>query len=113
MDIDTRTEGSVTVVAIRGKLDAVTAPTFEQHVRATVDAGNHAIVVDLARLDYISSAGLRALLVLAKQVKARGGKACVAGVSGDVRSVFEMSGFGTIFDLVESVPAGIASVSVS
>ena len=110
MDIDTRREGSVTVVAITGKLDAVTSPAFEQQVRETVNAGNHAIVVDLARLDYISSAGLRALLVLAKQVKAKGGKACVAGVSGDVRSVFEMSGFGTIFELVDSVPAGIARV---
>lgn len=110
MDIDTLKQGNVTVVAVTGKLDAVTSPTFEQRVRDTVDAGNHAIVVDLARLDYISSAGLRALLVLAKQVKAKGGKACLAGVTGDVRSVFEMSGFGAIFEIVESVSAGVENV---
>jgi stage II sporulation protein AA (anti-sigma F factor antagonist) len=110
MDIDTRQEGNVTVVSITGKLDAVTSPDFEQKARDTVNAGNHAIVVDLARLDYISSAGLRALLVLAKQVKAKGGKACLAGVTGDVRSVFEMSGFGAIFEMVESVPAAVEKV---
>lgn len=110
MDIEILSEGKATVVAVTGKLDAVTAPAFEQRVRETVTAGNHAIVVDLARLDYISSAGLRSLLVLAKQVKAQGGKACLANVTGDVRSVFEMSGFGTIFEIVESVPAAVEKV---
>jgi stage II sporulation protein AA (anti-sigma F factor antagonist) len=110
MDVDTRKEGNVTVVSVAGKLDAVTSPAFEQRVRGTIDAGNHAIVVDLTRLDYISSAGLRALLVLAKQVKAKGGKACLANVSSDVRSVFEMSGFGAIFELVDSVAVGVKTV---
>jgi stage II sporulation protein AA (anti-sigma F factor antagonist) len=110
MDVDTRKEGNVTVVALAGKLDAVTSPAFEQQIRGTIEGGNHAIVVDLAQLDYISSAGLRALLVLAKQVKAKGGKACLANVSGNVRSVFDMSGFATIFEIVESVSTGIAKV---
>jgi stage II sporulation protein AA (anti-sigma F factor antagonist) len=110
MDVDTRREGNVTVVSLAGKLDAVTSPAFEQQMRGTIEGGNHAIVVDLAQLDYISSAGLRALLVLAKQVKARGGKACLANVSGNVRSVFDMSGFATIFEVVESVAVGIEQV---
>ena len=111
MDVDTRNEGNVTVVALTGKLDAITSPAFEQQIRGTIEAGNHAIVVDLAQLDYISSAGLRALLVLAKQVKAKNGKACLANVTGDVRSVFDMSGFATIFEIVESVAAGVDKVS--
>jgi len=110
MDVETRKQGNVTVVSLAGKLDAVTSPAFEQQIRGTIDSGSHAIVVDLARLDYISSAGLRALLVLAKQVKAKGGKACLANVSGDVRSVFEMSGFNAIFEFVDSVAVGVETV---
>ena len=47
---------------------------------------------------------------LAKQVKAKGGKACLANVSGDVRSVFEMSGFSAIFAIVDSVAVGVETV---
>lgn len=105
MDIQIETSGDVTLLRLRGKLDAVTAPAFEQQVRALVEGGAVRLVVDLAGLEYISSAGLRGLLLLSKLVKARAGRACLAGVEGNVRAVFEMSGFTSLFEVRDSVAA--------
>ena len=70
--------------------------------RDTVNAGNHAIVVDLARLDYISSAGLRVLLGTAKKLTAAGGALRTFGLNDTVREVFDISGFSTILRVFPS-----------
>jgi stage II sporulation protein AA (anti-sigma F factor antagonist) len=110
MELTTRLEGRTLVVSLSGKLDAVTAPQFEQKVRDLIEAGNLQVVVDFEQVDYISSAGLRALLVMNKLLASRGGKACLAHVQGHVRSVFDMSGFATIFAMHDSLPAAVAAL---
>lgn len=71
MEIVTTKQGPVTIVAPPGgRLDSATAKTFEDDLLARVSAGSCALVVDFARLDYISSAGLRVILMAAKRVKA-------------------------------------------
>lgn len=110
MEILTQAQGDVTVLTLQGKLDAVTAPAFEQKVRALVDGGVTRLVVDLAGLDYISSAGLRGLLLLNKMLKAKAGRACLAGVQGNVRSVFEMSGFSSIFEVRDTAAAALETL---
>lgn len=107
MEVLSQTQGEVTVLTVRGKLDAVTAPAFEQKVRALVEGGAVRLVVDLGGLEYISSAGLRALLLLNKLVKARSGRARLAGVQGNVRAVFDMSGFAAIFEVSDSAAAAL------
>ncbi len=109
MEILIQPEGDVTVLTLKGKLDAVTAPAFEQKFCAVVDSGSTRLVVDLTGVEYLSSAGLRALLLLNKRVKARAGRVCLAGVQGIVRSVFEMSGFTSIFDVRDSAAAALAT----
>lgn len=110
MEFETRQEGPVLVVSLGGKLDAVTAPDYEQRIRALIDQGQQRLVVDFERLDYISSAGLRALLVTAKLVAAKGGRAALANVRGNVQSVFEMSGFASIFTITDTVATALESV---
>ena len=95
---------------IGGRLDAVTAPDFEKRIRELIDSGNSCFVVDFDQLDYISSAGLRALLLMAKLLKEKGGQECLANVKGNVLSVFEMSGFTGIFKIEESVAAALAAL---
>ena len=103
MDLQTRIENNAIVVTISGRLDAVTAPEYEKRIRELIDGGNSYFVVDFEPLDYISSAGLRALLLMAKLLKEKGGKVCFANVKGNVRSVFEMSGFTALFKMENSV----------
>lgn len=110
MDLQTQTEGNILVLTLAGKLDTVTTPGFEQKVRELIDGGTQRMVVDLEQLDYVSSAGLRGLLLLSKLLNARGGRACVANIKGNVRSVFEMSAFASILPVHESRAAALAAL---
>lgn len=110
MDIQTQPEGNTLVLALAGKLDAVTTPQFEVKIREVIDGGAQRLVIDLDQLDYISSAGLRGLLLMSKLLKAKGGQACVANIKGNVRSVFEMSAFATILPVRDSRASAIASL---
>jgi len=110
MDLQTRIENNAIVVTISGRLDAVTAPDYEKRIRELIDSVNNYFVVDFEQLDYISSAGLRALLLMAKLLKEKGGKVCLANVKGNVRSVFDMSGFTTIFKMEDSIATALAAL---
>jgi anti-anti-sigma factor len=110
MDLQTRREENAVVVTIGGRLDAVTAPDYEKRIRELIGLGNACFVVDFEKLEYISSAGLRALLLMGKLLKEKGGQVCFANVAGNVRSVFEMSGFHTIFRLEDSTAAALAAL---
>ena len=110
MEFQTRKEDDGVVVALGGRLDAVTSPDFEKRMRELIDGGNAALVVDFERLDYISSAGLRALLVIARTLKSKDGRLRFANVKGGVRAVFDMSGFASMFQLDDSVAAAVAAL---
>jgi stage II sporulation protein AA (anti-sigma F factor antagonist) len=103
MEIQVKKETNATVVTISGRLDAVTAPEYEKTVNELISAGGIKIVIDFDALDYISSAGLRGLLVTAKQLKGKGGQVRCANVKGTVKEVFDISGFGSIFQMDDSV----------
>jgi stage II sporulation protein AA (anti-sigma F factor antagonist) len=111
MEIITSKETNFTVVTIKGRMDAVTVPQYEQTVNELISAGESVFVVDFNDLDYISSAGLRGLLVTAKQLKANGGQIRFANVGGTVKEVFAISGFGSIFKIDDTLDAAIAAVS--
>lgn len=110
MDFQTRRENNAVIVTISGRLDAVTAPDYERKIREMIDSGNTYFVVDFEKLDYISSAGLRALLLMAKLLKEKDGRVCFANVKGNVQSVFDMSGFTTIFKMEDSTEAALTSI---
>lgn len=111
MTIQTRKETNATVATLTGRMDAVTAPEFENEIRQLIDAGSSCFVVDFEGLDYISSAGLRSLLSTAKLLKSKGGQIHFANISGTVKEVFEISGFGSIFQTHDSVATALAQIS--
>ena len=110
MEFASRVENGQSVVSLSGRLDAVTSPVCEQKFRDLVGGGALGIVVYFENLEYISSAGLRALLLLAKLLKEKGGKVCLAGAKQNVRSVLEMSGFTNIFQIRDTVAEALTSV---
>ena len=111
MDMLMKIEGAVTVMAVTGRLDAVTVPEFEKKVRGLIDGGVLRLAIDFENLEYISSAGLRGLLVTAKLLKSKEGKLGFAHVTGTVREVFDISGFCSLFSIDDSVEAAIAKLS--
>lgn len=101
MDVTSTSQGDTTSIELSGRLDAITAPELEQQIRALIEAGARQLIIDFEQLDYISSAGLRVLLMTAKLLQAQQGEARLTGVKGDVASVFEMSGFNSLFKITE------------
>lgn len=110
MEITTKKEAKATVVKVIGRMDAVTAPVFEKGLRDLIEGGELVFIIDFSDLDYISSAGLRGLLVIAKQLKGKSGQIRCAGATGAVKEVFAISGFGAIFKMDETVAAALGDV---
>lgn len=102
MDITTRTQGEVTIVALAGNLDSITSPQAQQALDAVIAGGAKKVAVDFTHLDYISSAGLRVMLGTAKQLMAKGGGLKTFGLNQTVREVFDISGFSTILAVFAS-----------
>lgn len=94
-----------TVLALKGYLDAYTAPELEKAIQAEVDGGSLRLVADCGRLTYISSAGLGVFMGFVEEVREAGGDIKICGLIPKVRQVFELLGFPEVFDLVEDVKA--------
>ena len=97
MDIATRTQRDVTIVAFRGSLDSKTSPRAQQALDGILADGTRKLLIDFTALDYISSAGLRVLLGTAKRLGGAGGALRLFGLNETVREVFDISGFSRIF----------------
>ncbi len=109
MEIQSRVEDGAAVVTVTGRMDALTAPAYQEKLNELIAGGTTAVVVDFDGLDYISSAGLRVILSTAKELKGKGVQVCFANVRGIVKEVFDMSGFGSIFQMHDSVGAALAA----
>jgi anti-anti-sigma factor len=104
-----RPQGAATVVEVSGTVDAVTAPRFAEALQGEVAAGHAQLVVDLADVTYVSSAGLRAVLAGLKAARAAGGDLRLAGAAAAVAQVFDLAGFGSILESFGDVDAAVAS----
>jgi len=96
MDVNIERQDDVAVVQPHGRLDSNSSPSFEEQLLGIIEAES-AVVLDMAGLNYVSSAGLRVLLVAAKKCKAAGCKFAVFGLTPQVRLVFDISGFLALF----------------
>lgn len=101
--ISSRQQGGASIVQVSGRMDAVTAPEFEQACLEIVGAGAKVLVVDFGGLEYMSSAGIRSLLVIGKTLQESGGALRLANATGLVGQVFALSGFYSLFPCFESV----------
>jgi len=110
MEITSEKGNGCTVVSVRGKIDAVTAPDFEKTLAGLLERGETVLLLNFASLEYISSAGLRSILAMAKALKAKGGKMLFAGLRGPVKEVFKISGFESIFKTFETAEEAQASL---
>ncbi len=102
MQITIKSANDVALMAIGGRLDTQTAPDAQAQLSQLMDGGETKILIDFAELDYISSAGLRILLVAAKQLKTADGELRICNLNDVVKEVFDISGFSTIFAVFRS-----------
>ena len=97
-----------TVARIGGSMDTASAPSFQEEMESRLNQGDKNFVVEVAELEYITSAGLRAILAVAKKIKAAGGDICFCCLEGMVREVFEMSYFTQMFTIHDTLDQALA-----
>ena len=110
MEIAQEQDGDVVIVRLSGRLDSSAAPSAEERLGAALSGEPPRLAIDMSGLAYISSAGLRVLLVLAKKVQQQKGKVALGGLVDNVREVFAVSGFDTIFAIEPDSAAAVAAV---
>ncbi len=99
METKIRESGDIKIVDIAGRLDTGTSPEAESAIHKLLDAGNGKIIINLAGTDYLSSSGLRVLLVTAKKIAAIKGKLKICQPNAVVKEILDISGFSTILDV--------------
>ena len=116
MEITTRVYGDLIVVAPTGRIDHATAADFERAVVPLLDAetGSRAgLVFDLERVTYISSVGLRVLMIASKALRGRGARIAVAAMQPMVGEILEICRFNAVVEVFATVDAALEAVSPS
>jgi anti-sigma B factor antagonist len=101
MNVQVRQEGDIEVIEFEGSLDGKTAPEVREQIQPVLSRAGK-LILDLSRVGYLSSAGLRLLLLTYREVTARKGKVVLLGVSPDIKMVMSHTGFLSFFTLADS-----------
>lgn len=111
IDITTEKRDEVAIVRIKGSVDATNADMLATELTTPIEQGIVKIVMDCKDLQYISSAGLRAILGALKRLKALAGELVVASIQQDVERVLQITGFTKLLGTAEDVDGAIVSLS--
>jgi anti-anti-sigma factor len=110
MQITHEEREGVVCVKVNGRLDADTAPAAEQTVKSLLRDGKDRLLFDLGGMDYISSAGLRVILMTVKELQAKKGKVVLCALNPYVKEIFDVSNFSSIIPISETVEAGLQQI---
>ena len=108
MTITPETTAQATIVPLLGQINSANAGALEAQLLTLVDGGVRQLVLDFAALDYISSAGLRLVLVVAKRLKQDNGQFLLCGMQSHIREVFDISGFLAILNVTATRAEALA-----
>lgn len=107
IEITQEQEGAVRILGLAGRLDTETAVDVELALQDLLAAGERHFLIDLSGIGYVSSAGLRVLLALAKQLDGGKGSLRLCGLNPAVNQVFEVAGFSKLFAIFRDRAAGL------
>lgn len=110
LNVSESTEGDVVVVSIEGRLDTATSADFDFALEPHAEEATR-LLVDLSGIQYVSSAGLRVFLMLAKKLQKTGGKLVLCNMSSSVREVFDIAGFSKILQIEDDQEAGLKALA--
>jgi len=99
------------VVKPKGRLDSSTGPAFESELMQLIERGIARLLLDFSELQYISSAGLRVVLLAAKRVKTANGRLALCSLNPQITEVFKISGFDALIDIHPNSEAALARLA--
>ncbi|MBD3308920.1 anti-sigma factor antagonist [candidate division KSB3 bacterium] len=109
MELTIRTADHVTVVEIAGDIDGKTAHDIQEQLLSQIEPGSK-LLLNMSQVDYMSSAGLRMLLSMYRQVKGNQAKMALVGLSEEIQDVMAVTGFLSHFTVCETVDAGLQAL---
>jgi anti-sigma B factor antagonist len=110
MELDIRASDGVAVVEPKGRIDSVTAKVFGDRVCELIRTGENRVVIDFAHVAYMSSAGFRSLLIVAKTIEQAAGQLALCGVIGEIKRLFDIGGFNDLFMICPTRAESVAKV---
>lgn len=111
MVIETRRDSGALVIRAEDRLDLVNAQIFHDELDAAIESSERAVVIDMAGLTYISSAGLRVILQMLRRMQRQDARLALCSLSIEVQNVFDTSGIAQLVDIRPSREEAIAAVS--
>lgn len=114
MSLQARSYANALVIGVAGRLDQDNCEAFRADLMSHVEKSAHgggSVVLDLAGLEYVSSAGLRCFMLASRQAKAQHGRIAVAALQPMVAEIFEISHFNLVFQVFPTVAEALAAVS--
>ncbi|MCE6990070.1 STAS domain-containing protein [Dyadobacter sp. CY323] len=99
MKVTITEQDEIAVVEVTGDIDSKTAPEFERNAKLATEKSQK-IAIDLTNVEFMSSAGLRVLLMVFRNIKSQNGKVILVGVSEDIQDVMSTTGFINFFTIV-------------
>jgi len=112
LDINVEKESVCTVVWLTGRLDATTSNDLEDCLLRLLDEGEVRFIMEMSGTEYISSSGLRVLLLVTKQVYGTG-HFCLCSLSDHVREIIEMAGFTSFVPVYEDLDTAIQAIELN
>ncbi|MGD9535637.1 MAG: STAS domain-containing protein [Alphaproteobacteria bacterium] len=110
MELEEESQRGATIVTVSGRIDSANAKQFEEALMSRLSAVASSVLLDLSRLQYISSAGLRVILLAAKQQQASQRSFALCSLTPMIKEVFEVSGFNRILGIYPSRDEALAAL---
>jgi anti-sigma B factor antagonist len=115
MEITHKRFNRVDLLEIEGRMDAASAPQLKQQIEALFDQNRYRLVLDMAKLEYIASPGLRVLIEARKRARdwkltdLEGGDVRIANLPSRIKEVFDLTGFTSLFEIYGDTVEAVGS----
>ena len=100
----------VLVISVTGRIDGLNAQEFHENLDTEIAKSENPVVLDLEKLSYISSAGLRSILLIAKTLQGKSTRFMLCSLSAPIREIFEIAGFDKIIDVIGSRSDAVTAI---
>jgi anti-sigma B factor antagonist len=109
MEITTRDHKRASVLKVIGRVDSNTSPEFDGKLKEYINAGRVHIVIEMDETDFLSSAGVRALISAQKAVKSKGGQVVLARPSSKVKDVLKLAALESLFPVYDDTEEAVGA----
>ena len=109
MKIHSKKDGEFNVVEVEGRLDTTNYLELDQVLSVMLDKGEIKLILDISKLEYVSSSGLRIFLMYLKKIKSKQGRFILCNMNAEIKEIFEISGFINIFEIYDDLDTALKS----